>query len=238
MIITIHQPEYLPWLGFFNRIYKSDVFVVLDNVNYQKNGFINRNRVKTKKGEVWITVPVKGEQKSSNVKINTVEIMGSYAWKEKHWGLITSSYQKAPYFKDYAFLFEEAILKRNFKLIGDLDYYFIKIVLDILGIKKEIVKSSDLKAKGKANDLIIDICKKLKANVYLAGPGGKNYMDLKKFEKEKIGVIFDDFQHPQYHQLFEELGFMPYMSIIDLLFNEGPKSLEILTSQQLTELIR
>lgn len=232
MTITIHQPEYLPWLGFFNRICKSDIFVVLDSVHYQKNGFINRNRIKTKKGPAWITVPVKGEQKSSNININKVEIINSYAWKEKHWDLIESSYHQAPYFKDYAFLFQEAILKRNFKLISELDYYFIKIVLDILGIKKEIVKSSSLKVKGRANDLIIGICKKLGCNVYLAGPGGKNYMDLEKFKEEKIGVIFDNFKHPEYQQQFMENGFLQGLSIIDLLFNEGPQSKQIMTSQK------
>ncbi|MDO8530238.1 MAG: WbqC family protein [bacterium] len=228
MIITIHQPEYLPWLGFFNRIDKADVFVILDNVQYQKNGFINRNRLKTAKGEAWLTVPVNGEQKSSS--IDEVEIGGAPAWNAAHWDLIESSYGKAPYFKDYAFLFEEAVLKRDFKLICELDYYFIKIVLDILGIKKEIVRASSLNPAGTATDLIVDICKKLGGNIYLAGPGGKNYMELEKFEKERIGVIFDEFTHPQYPQLFPEKGFLPSLSIIDLLFNCGPGSLEIIRS--------
>ena len=218
MIITIHQPEYLPYIAFFDRISKADVFVVLDNVQYQKNGFINRNKIKTSNTWQWLTVPVK--QREALKSINKIEIDNQTDWKSKHWKALLYNYNKAPYFKKYSDFFEKTY-KQNWGLLVDLDIYLIKNIMDMLGLKKEIKISSLLNAKGKADDLLVNICKELEADTYLSGPGGRGYMDLEKFKKQNINVVFQEFSHPIYAQQFGE--FIPNLSIIDLLFNDNPK---------------
>jgi len=216
MILTVHQPEYLPYIGFFDRISKADVFVILDNVQYQKKGFINRNKIKTSDGWQWLTIPVK--QREGLKDINEVEISNQTDWKSRHWKALLYNYNKAPYFKKYSDFFEE-VYKRNWDLLVDLNVYLIKNIIDMLGLKKEIKKSSSLNTKGRADDLLIDICKELGADTYLSGPGGRGYMDLEKFKKQNISVVFQEFNHSVYVQQFPKKGFIPNLSIIDLLFN-------------------
>ena len=225
MIVTIHQPEYLPWLGFFDRIQQSDVFVVLDDVGYQKNGFINRNKIKTDKGEKWITVPVVG--RSPNLKINEILIDNSKDWKKSQLGSIISAYSKTPYFKEYLDFFKKTF-GRKWEKMSELDIYLIENIVEILGIKTKIKVASSIEVDGNSTERLVNICKSLGADTYLSGPGGKDYMDLGLFKKEGINVIFQEFSHPGYNQTFKEQGFISGMSIIDLLFNCGSKSLEII----------
>lgn len=227
MIVTIHQPEYLPWMGFFDRIDKADVFIVLDDVGYQKNAFINRNRIKTVDGWKWITIPVKG--RSPNKKINEVLIDNSKKWQESQLSVIKKSYENSPNFKKYYGFIEKA-LSQKWDSIADLDIYLIKKVNDFLGIEARIERSSLVKIKSEKTQRIADICKHFKADTYLSGYGGKDYMDMDLLEKEGIKVIFQEFNQPEYEQNFKELGFIQNMSIIDLLFNCGEKSIDIIKS--------
>ncbi len=225
MTITIHQPEYLPWLGFFDRIQNSDIFIILDDVGYQKNGFINRNRIKTKDGAKWLTIPVK--DRSPNKKINEVVIDNNQNWKDSQLSLIKINYSSAPYFKEY-YNFLENTFSRKWDKVADLDFYLIENIIKFLNINTKVVKTSDLKIKGEKTERIINICKRFGADTYLSGPGGKNYMDLSFFKKEGLKVIFQEFAQAEYKQQFMDKGFLPHMSIIDLLFNCGPKSSDIL----------
>ena len=221
MIATIHQPEYLPYIGFFDRISKADIFVILDNVQYQKNAFINRNRIKTSQGWQWLTVPVKQREALKN--INEIEISNEIDWRARHWKALLYNYNKAPYFKKYSDFFEK-LYKQDWTSLANLDVYLIENIMDMLGLKKEIKKSSLLKAEGRTTDLLVNICKILGADTYLSGSGGKGYMDLGKFKKQDIDVVFQEFTHPVYSQQFKE--FIPNLSIIDLLFNCGNSSKE------------
>ena len=225
MIVTIHQPEYLPWLGFFDRLFKSDAFVVLDDVGYQKNGFINRNKIKTKDGWQWLTVPVKG--RSPNKKINEVLIDNEKKWQEGQLSFIKNNYSDSPYFETYYDFLKETFNK-NWEGISDLDVYLIEKISGFLGIKTKIEKVSTLDIGGEKNQRLINICKKIRADAYLSGPGGKNYMDLDLFKKEGINVVFQEFSHPEYSQMFKEQGFLKEMSVIDLLFNCSSQGLEII----------
>jgi len=225
MILTIHQPEYLPWLGFFDRICASDIFVILDDVGYQKNGFINRNKIKTKDGAKWLTIPVK--DRSPNKKINEVLTDNERGWQANQLLLMKNNYFNSPYFKEY-YQFFEATFKRKWDKISDLDVYLIENILKFLGVGTKILKTSDMDIKGEKTERLVNICKKLGADAYLSGPGGKNYMDLSLFEKQNIKVIFQEFSHPEYGQQFMENGFIPFMSIVDLLFNCGPESKNII----------
>lgn len=216
MKATIHQPEFLPWLGFFDRIKESDVFVILDDVGYQKNGFINRNKIKTKQGSEWMTVPVK--DRSPNKKINEVLIDNEKPWRQKILSQLQEHYSHAPSFaKQYDVM--EKTFKKSWEKITDLDTYLIKECLHFLGLKNEIKISSQMHLEGQGTERLVKICQALGADKYLSGPGGKEYMDLSLFEKAGIKVIFQEFSHPEYQQQFQSQGFLPGMSVIDFLFN-------------------
>lgn len=224
MIVTIHQPEYLPWIGFFDRVIKSDVFVILDHVQYQKNGFINRNRIKNANGAEWLTVPVSNQMKHD--PICKVDI-GSNDWQKKHYQSIVFNYVKAPYFEKYHVFFQE-MYHNEWRNIAELDIYFITQILLKLGIKTKIVRSSEWELKSQSTDLLVDICQKLNADTYLSGEGGRRYMEHEKFARAGIKIEFQTFVHPIYPQLFPGAGFVPQLSFIDLLFNCGEEGLQLL----------
>ena len=230
MIVTIHQPEYLPYIGFFERLAETDIFVILDDVGYQKNGFINRNKIKTAKGSKWITAPVIG--RSPNLKIIEVLIDNSQNWAGSQWGSIVSAYSKAPYFQEYSDFFKKTF-ENKWDRICDLDIYLIENINKVLGFKFKMIKSSDLKVQGASTERLINICKELEADQYLSGPGTDKGHGVEKqaFEKQGIKVKIKEFSNPQYKQQFSSQGFLPYMSIIDLLFNEGLNSQKILSNE-------
>lgn len=229
MKVVIHQPEYLPWIGFWNRLSKADLFVVLDTATHQKHGFIKRNKIKTQKGAEWIGVPLLHE--SSFVQIKDLMIDNSKPWREKQLGTIRQSYGTAPYFGTY-FPWFEKVLSEEWKNIRDLDMRFVQEVSAFLDITPKIIFASGLKAQGRGTDLLVAICKELRADVYLSGPGkreGKEgYMEPEKFREADIQCKVHEFKHPEYSQQFMEQGFISYLSILDLLFNKGPGSVEMI----------
>lgn len=226
MIVGIHQPEHLPWLGFWDKLYKSDLFILLDNTQFRKNYFQNRNRIRTPNGWRWITVPVFTKDKATQL-INEVEInnVSDVKWQKKHWKTIEQNYIKAPYFNEYKDMFHKFYLKKWDKL-ADLNINLIYTIKEILKIKTKIIIGSSLEVQGQRSDLLLDICKKVGATTYLSGKFGKDYLDISKFREENIDVVFQEFNHPVYKQVF--MPFIPEMSIIDLIFNEGERGLKIL----------
>ena len=225
MIVAIHQPNYLPWLGYFYKIANCDVFVFLDNVQYSKNDVINRNKIKTPQGEAWLTVGILSKGHYGQ-PINEVKINNDVPWAGTHWKSLAQNYRKAPYFREYEGLFEN-VYRHKWEGLADLNKHLTGIVLEILGIKGvKLVLASELSASGKSTELLINICKAVGGDVYLSGFGGKNYMDEAAFEKEGLVLRYYDFKHPTYSQLWGD--FIPNLSIVDLLFNEGGRSLEIL----------
>ena len=222
MLITIHQPQYLPWLGYLDKIDKADIFVILDNVQFKKNEWQNRNRIKTAQGCQWITVPVLYRLPE---KINEVRINNKTNWRRKHLQALITNYSKSIGFDNYKSFFED-ILSRSWDRLVDINIEIIKFLISAFGLKTKLVMASDLKLREEPTERLIDICKTLNGNKYLAGKDGNKYMNLELFDKEGIEVIFHDFKHPVYNQLFGD--FEPYLSAIDLLFNCGDNSLEIL----------
>ena len=160
-------------------------------------------------------------------KINEVEIDNSTHWGRKHWKLIYFNYKRTPFFSRYSGFFEKLYAKKWQKLV-DINEQIIYYVQKELGINTTLIKSSDYDFKGKKTDLIIELCKKFKTDTYLSGVGGKNYMDLELFKKNNVKYVFSDFTHPVYLQRFKP--FIENLSVIDLLFNCGPESLEIIKS--------
>lgn len=231
MILTAHQPVYLPWLGLFHKIAISDAFCYFDDVQYQVKDWNNRNKMKMVGGEAWLTVPVLTKGYREN-KIKEIEINNSVDWRKKHWKTIYLNYKKTPFFDKYAPFFEE-LYKKDWKYLSDLNEYMLKWFLDQLGIKVNYFKASELNFIGSKSELVLDMCKKLKADVYVFGMLGKDYAEENLFLKNGVKIYFQDYHHPIYPQTFGE--FLPYMSIIDLLFNEGDKSLEVLMSGNITK---
>jgi hypothetical protein len=226
MIYSVHQPQYLPWLGFFDKIDKSDAFVFLDDVQYKHREYQNRNKVRTKDGWIWLTVPIKFYRGD---KISDVRIDDSRDWKTQHLKSLKSWYSRGDNFDKY-FSFFEALYKKEWDKLCELNVGIIEFLLDSLGIKKPIYFESELNAGGEKTQRIINIGEKLKADVYLSGAGGRDYLEENKFSESGMGLCYQDFVHPAYRQQFSNKreDFIPYMSVVDLMFNEGERSLGII----------
>tara|TARA_B100000700_G_scaffold325838_1_gene435686 strand:+ start:3020 stop:3724 length:705 start_codon:yes stop_codon:yes gene_type:complete len=228
MILTAHQPTYLPWLGLFNKIFYSDKYVFFDDVQYLPKEWMNRNKIKTNDDKViYLTVPVI-KKNFLNKKTNKIEINNSLPWRRKHLKSLEMSYKKTKHFDKYFYKFEE-IYKNEWKYLSDLNLFILKIILDILEINIKIVNLSELKLKGRKSDLIINMCKKLNASTFIFGEQGLNYADLDKFKKNNIKVIFQKYKHPTYHQIGKK--FISHLSILDLIFNCGDESKEIINNK-------
>jgi len=226
MIVTIHQPEHLPWLGFFDKVRQADLWVMLDHVQYRKNYYHNRNKIRVDNGVVWLTVPVltKGNfgQRINEVKVNKE---GSPRWKEKCWTSIAQHYRKAAFWRDHE-VFIHDLYNLEWKDLVDINEFAIKYMLAALSINVGMTKSSDLNVNGHGTGLILNICRDIGADMYLSGVSGKDYLDLSMFADAGVEVCFQEFHHPIYRQLYDP--FIPCMSAIDLLLNYGPSSLDVI----------
>ena len=213
-IVSIHQPAYNPWLGYFDRIKKSDVFVFLDNVQFEKNSFINRNLIKTANGSVWLTVPVslKGHTQST---IKDILIDNSRDWVRKHLHSVRASYSRVGSSVKSQRL--ERLYNTGFECLSELCYFQLLWWLNEFGIKTQVVRASDLQVSGKKSELILNICDYLGADFYLSGPHGKDYLDESSFKRKKIKVVYHNFKHPEYPQLWGD--FIPNMGVIDWWMN-------------------
>ena len=231
MILTAHQPVYLPWLGLFHKISLAETFVYFDQVQYLPKDWMNRNKIRTKDGSIWLTVPVlrKGYR---DLKTSEIEINNSTNWQKKHLRSISLNYKKSPYFENYIPFFED-VYSRKWEFLGDLNEYMLKWFLDELGIKVNFLNAKNFKFQGEKSSLILNMCKKLDASTYIFGTLGKDYANVHEFEKNNVKLIFQDYNHPKYSQLYSE--FVSHLSVIDLLFNHGPKSLEIILSNNISQ---
>jgi hypothetical protein len=226
MIYSVHQPQYLPWLGFFDKIDKSDCFVFLDDVQYKHREFQNRNKIRTKDGWMWLTVSVCYERGEN---IREVKIDNSRDWAGAHLKSLKSWYARAEFFSEHIAFFETLYSQKQGRLL-DLNVAVIKYLLEVLSIKKKIYFESELAAGGEKTARIINIGNKLGARTYLSGSGGKDYLREEEFVEAGIKLEYQEFKHPVYKQQHCESvkDFMSFMSAIDLLFNEGARSIDIL----------
>ena len=221
--ISIHQPQYMPWVPYIDKILLSDEFVFLDNVQFQKNGLHNRNQIKGPQGPQWLTLPVHNHlgQPIYRTQLSDVNIL------KKHLKTLRMNYAKSPYFND--------IYKIIYDVFNDSSYNLsviccslISNFLQYLEYEGKILKGTQVCAKGKNSDLVLNICKLCKADIYISGQGGKEYLRLDQFEKVGIKVQFQKFKYKVYRQNFPKPAFCSNLSIVDLLFNEGKNSREII----------
>lgn len=215
MKMSAHQPAYLPWLGYFDKIKRSEIFIFLDTVQYEKNSFTNRNKIKTANGSVWLSIPV---IKTSHFekKMSEMPIDKNSHWQRKHLNAIQMSYSKARNFKEI-FPKLQIIYAREYDTLVEATWEHLMFWLDILDIHTKIIKSSELDVHSKKSDFVFDLCKAVNADYYISGALGKDYMEVEKFEKAGIEVEFQDYKHPLYSQLYGE--FIPNMGVIDFVMN-------------------
>ncbi len=215
--------------GYFHRIAVADVHIVLDHVQFEKNSYTNRNKIRTRDGWCWLTVPVKTAGKFGNLPINEIEIANEKKWTLKHWESLRLNYANAPFFPEHAAFFE-SVYTRPWQKLMDLTEEITGYLLGALGIKTKLIFSSQMRVAGKKDELVLNLCREVGATVYLSGPLGRNYLREDRFGEEGVAVRYDDYLHPTYQQA--HAGFEPYMAAADLLFNAGPASLGIILQGQ------
>lgn len=221
MIVSIHQPQYIPWVPYFSKINQSDIFVLLDDVQFQKNGMQNRNFILNNSTELRMTLPVKVHLGDL---IKDVEITNLKAC-EDHLKTISVIYKKSPFYLDVLPIIEHSLMQ-NGKSLMQISNDFIINVLKYLEINTQIVNSSDLVKSGKKSELVLSICKTLNACCYLSGSGGIEYLDFGQFENEKIKISLQTYHFNFYEQFNNRLDFIPKLSILDLLFNKGKETIK------------
>lgn len=222
MMAAIHQPHYLPWLRYFDKIARSDVFVVLDTVQYCKNGWQNRNRVKTASGTALLTVPV---TRQSDTAIDEAAVCDN-GWRKKHWRTLEQAYCKAPYFHEHA-PFLEHVYARPWTRLGNLNRYMLEYFVTALGIRTPVVYASEMRAPGAATERLINLIRACNCDRYYSGAYAlEQYLDARMLADAGIALELQSWTSPIYPQLHGP--FEPDLSIVDLLMNCGPRSLDIL----------
>jgi len=227
MICAIHQPQTYPWLGYIAKIIQSDVFVILDNVQFKKNEWQNRNRIKTANGTQWLTVPV---IHNFGQLIRDVQINSNTNWRHKHIQTLKTNYGKAKYYSEMMPDIEQ-LYDQDWQNLAEFNLAGIKWILEKLAIKTSLVIASDIEELKKNADIspddrLILITKLMQADTYLSGAGGQNYLKTDLFPENQLRLIFQEFEHPEYQQLHG--SFISHLSILDLLFNKGPSGRNII----------
>lgn len=226
MKIAIHQPNYLPWIGFFDKMDQVDRFVLLDTVIHSKSGFTNRNKIKTPQGVLWLTVPLKNK----HIPINNLEIANQLNWQQRHWKSIENYYKKSPYWTTYSEELEE-IYHDKWRYIADLNLVLIHFFKKVLNIKTETFIGSNFDWDfGTGNLRNMKIVKYFSGDIYVSGVGAKAYNVESDFRRNSITLVYQDFKHPVYPQKWGD--FVPQLSILDMLFNCGPKTMDIIRSKR------
>lgn len=225
--VAIVQSNYIPWKGYFDLINFADEFILLDNVQYSKRDWRNRNSIKTPNGLMWLTIPVKVRGRYFQ-KINET-VIDDLKWNQRHWKSIVNNYFKAKYFKEYNVIFENLYMGLNEEFLSQINYKFLTTICEILGIKTKLSWSMDYNLTEGKTERLVDLCKQAEATEYLSGPAAKNYINDELFSKEGIVLRYMDYSgYPEYNQLFPP--FEHHVSIIDLIFNEGPDATKYMKS--------
>jgi len=231
------QPGYLPWLGFFDQIARCDLFIIYDDLPYTRDSWRNRNRVKTPGGWYWLTVPVVNRGLGQKT-IREIEVSEQGQWRRHHWRTVKNYYARAPYFPAHEAFFA-GLYEKPWRFLVDLDLAIVVYLLRVLRIDTKVLLSSEagleaayMRAKPPGKDptgRVAFLCRQLGADGFLEGALGRTFLDPSRLESSGVALEFHDYQHPHYRQLFGR--FIPYLSVIDLLFNHGPESLDILTGR-------
>jgi len=223
MVVAIHQPNYLPWLGYFYKMANCDTFVLQDDVLLSERSFTRRCYIRARDGARILSVPLA----TKGVRINEAAICNDRRWQLRHWHVMEDAYRSSRYWEEYSPHFEHVYRETPWSTLIQLNVFLIMTVRTMLGLNNKIIFSSELSTTGNGrSDRVIEICTRLGADTYLSGTGARSYNNEGEFRRAGVNLVYSDFEHPVYRQLWD--GFVPKLSIVDLLFNEGPRSLDIL----------
>lgn len=225
--VAIHQPEFLPWPGYFHKMSQVDLFIILDNVQFRKNYFQNRNRIYSPtQGEAFLTVPIlmKGYQ-DRTIQEMLINYSGGTGWVDKNWRQLTHSYGSHPYFDDFATPLHEILHSQESQLIN-LNMRLIHFFREALGVATPLVFASSLQSRGTKSELILDLARIAGATSYLSGPSGRDYLNIDAFKAEGIEVRFHNYTPP----IYDGIGYRPYLSTLDVLMNTGAKARGVVIS--------
>jgi hypothetical protein len=224
-IVTIHQPNYLPWIGLFGKVKQSDCLILGDTYQLGGQSVFNRNKIRTADGWRYLTIPL--GHKSEGCRICDISLPKEIKWRREHWKLIHDNYQKSPYFNLYKDFFEQEY-RKDFKYLCQFNEEIIRYLFKCFEINPEVIRASEMEVDPslQKTDLMIQLLKGAGAEVYLSGPSGNDYLEMKKFSENNIKLKFFKFQHPTYIQRYA--GFEASMAAVDLLFNTGPEAGEII----------
>jgi hypothetical protein len=219
--VAVVQSNYIPWKGYFDLINKVDEFILYDDVQYTRRDWRNRNKIKTKDGLRWLSIPVNAR---GNYFQPIKEItISEPSWKVRHWKTIASHYARARYFKEYEEILKDLYLGSTETYLSQINYRFLTVICAILGIRTKLSWSMDYCPSGDKTEKLINLCKQVGATEYLSGPTAKSYIDEELLEQEGITLQYMNYSgYPEYNQLFPP--FEHKVSIIDLIFNEGPNA--------------
>jgi len=234
MIVAAHQPAYLPWLGYLAKVATADLFVVMDDLQYEAQNFQNRNRLKLNHGAAWLSVPLRRGSLHDRIIDKQIANDGNdrHAWQHRTWRTLETHYGCAPYFETYAPALH-AVCTRTWDRLVDLDLHMLELALSWFGIERCVLRSSTLGLTGARTDRIVSLCRTVGAGGYLAGTGGStSYLDVDKLREAGITVMWQRFEHPVYPQRYPERGFIPRLAFLDLLFNCGPASRDVLFARR------
>jgi|SRR3989344_3926823 len=224
ILVAAHQPLYLPWLGYFDKIQSVDIFCLVDTITFETDSFQHKNRIRASQetSEEWLSVPVYSDEKTPTPLIKDVRIQNENPWRREHWEKMQSAYHSAPHFGEYMSFFKDTYL-RDWDLLVNLNEHLIRGLAEFFGIKTRIVRSSALSVDWSRENLHVGICRALNARRYMSGAGGNcTYLDEIELEKAGIEHIVQKFTHPIYPQFHG--GFVPRLAAVDLLFNCGVRA--------------
>ena len=218
-VIGISQSNYIPWKGYFDFINDCDIFVFLDEVQYTKQDWRNRNLIKTDHGLKWLSIPI-GNQTNKNIcEVETI----NNTWKEKHKKALKMAYSRSKYFKEFQFLIDKIYDENKSKLLSRFNQNSIRTICNFLDIKTYLIDSRQVKKSFNKNKRLIDIINNFNGTTYLSGPKAKEYLDINEFKQNGINIIWKDYQnYPKYIQRFDK--FFHNVSILDVIFNTGKES--------------
>lgn len=231
MIVAIHQPNFLPWLGYFDRMIRADMFIVLDHVQFERRNYQNRTRIRIDDKGHWLTVPVQQNSQQERIldkRIDNPPVDDLRWWGANHCRTIRHAYRDAPFLSDY-YPTLRGLLESRWDRLVDLDLALLHFLRDALAISTPIIRSSDLNVAGSKSELILNLCLATGASTYLAGMGGsRSYLERAAFADAGVDIAWQDFHHPHYTQCGGE-GFISGLSAIDSLFNQGLQSRGLVT---------
>jgi hypothetical protein len=216
--VVVLQSNYIPWKGYFDLINDADTFIFYDDLQYTKNDWRNRNKIKTSSGAKWLSIPV---GTSANRLICEVELTDT-SWQRAHWDSLRQQYSKRPYFKMYRDFFEDVYLGRKWTNLSELNHYLIKYIsINILKTKTKFRDSREFELQGQKLDRLLDLVGKSGADRYISGPAAKAYIETQRFDQIAVELVWKSYaDYPAYPQLYPP--FEHGISILDLLFNVGP----------------